>query len=237
MTPVPGKPSNPDWIITDSDALLQILLTDQASLIRKLKNEYGIQFVIVEAVEAEVLKLTGDKFKFKDLRGAFDKTISTGIIKVLNEAYLVGTKGASGSSLFAQAEQLGSRLYNYVHRGEAYSHAAAITLGIPILTHDVTAIYKLRDVGVPVPRLTFRVFDILAFGHQTGVLSHAECDRARDTLIEREEFVVECFAKASFAKGLPVFYPRLLDQAHPAIGCPTPVHKLLDERIWINKTA
>ena len=59
--------------------------------------------------------------------------------------------------------------------------------------------------------------------------------RRGDALLKRGEFVMECFTKTSFAKGLPVFFPRLLDQAHPAIGCAMPVHKL-DERIWISKT-
>ena len=132
----PGlPPANPGWILLDSDALIQILLTNSTGILKKLKTDYSIQSLIVQAVEAEVLRLTSGRLK--QIRSIFDKTINSSTVRVLTEDLLAHDKGtAIGGSLFNQAEQLGRHLHLSIDRGEAYSHGAAMTLGIPVVTHD-----------------------------------------------------------------------------------------------------
>jgi hypothetical protein len=222
-------------VLIDSDALIQILLTNSTGLLRKLKTDYSIQSLIVQAVEAEVLRLTSGRLRH--IRARFDKTINSSTVRVLTEDFLAHDKGrAIGGSLFNQAEQLGRRLHLSIDRGEAYSHGAAMTLGVPVVTHDRQAINKLGMDGVQFTEPLLRLYDLIGFGVQTGSLNHADCDKVRDTLLNENEWVMPCFRSCKYGEGLPFFFARLVDPAFPLIGAARPAQSL-DKRLYISRAS
>jgi hypothetical protein len=230
VTP-PVTPANPSWLIMDTDVLIQVLLTKSTGLLRKLKNEYSVQPLIVEAVEAEMFRHT--RRRFSNIKALYDKTLNSGTIRVLTEELLRHENGSAiGSSLFRQAERLGQDLHNAIDRGEAFSHAAAITLGVPVMTHDRNAINKLGGNGVKFSEPLLRIYDLIAFGVQTGALTYDDCDGVRDALLDNNEWVMQCFRNCKYSSGLPLFFPRLVDGALPFIGSKDPIHSL-DARLAI----
>ena len=203
MSSFPGQPANPELLIVDSDALIQLLLTNQMPLLKRLRFEYGVTPVIVEAVETEVLGLTRNRFS--DLRKRFEKALNSGVLSILDASFQRQNNPAVTASLLSQANRLGAHFYTHVDRGEAYSHAAAVTFGVPILTHDMKAIGSLRENQIEMSRTKLRVFDLLVFGLQIDALTVSDCEDARSTLLDKEEFVTACFQKCSFSQGAAVF--------------------------------
>jgi hypothetical protein len=110
-----------------------------------------------------------------------------------------------------------------------------MTLGVPVVSHDRKAINTLGRDGIQFTEPLLRMYDLLGFGVQTKSLVHADCDKVRDTLLNHNEFVMQCFERCKFFDGLPFFFPRLADAAFPLIGAPTPVQSL-DKRLFISRT-
>lgn len=163
-------------MLLDSDAFIQILLTGSTGILKKLKAEYSVQSLVVEAVEAEVYRLASGRLSH--IRPALDRTINSGTVRVLTENLLAHEKGtAIGTSLFNQADQLGWRLHLSIDRGEAYSHGAAMTLGVPVVTHDREAVNRLGLDGVRFTEPVLRLYDLIGFGVQIGLLNHPDCDK------------------------------------------------------------
>lgn len=231
----PGAPANPTWILVDSDALIQILLTNSTGLLKKLKTDYSIQCVIAQAVETEMRRLTSKRLY--SIKSIYEKTLNSSTIRVLTEDLISHEKGtAIGGSLFSQAEQLGRHLHNSIDRGEAYSHGAAMTLGVPVVTHDRSAINKLCGDGVRFTEPLLRLYDLISLGVQTKMLSHADCDKVRDELLNQNEWVMQCFRNCKYGEGVPFFFTRLVDSALPVIGSVRPIQSL-DKRLFIKRTS
>jgi hypothetical protein len=228
----PGKPQNPNWIVADCDALLQLLMTDNAVLLRRIQHDYGVQAIITEAVEAELRSIIGRRFK--ELSHALAKALSSGALAVMDNSFLVNQKGQEGVALYARVNELGAELYNIVDRGEAYSHAAAVILDVPVMSNDITAIDKLIAEGKLLSRPLLRAFDIVAFGLQAGYIELADCDEARQKLVEKKEFVPGCFRSCNFVTGMQVFFARILDRDRPIVGAAAPIHRN-DQRIWLSR--
>jgi hypothetical protein len=97
-----------------------------------------------------------------------------------------------------------------VDTGEAYSHAAAVVLGTPLVSNDFNAIRTLvrarHDVAIP----TLRFFDIVCFGYWKQWLTEAQCNRICKDLRHEAEHLPKAFAKSSFKVGLGSFSPRLV---------------------------
>jgi len=222
-------------MLIDSDALIQILLTNSTGILKKLKNDYSIQCLIVQAVEAEVRRLTSKRFQH--IKSIYDKTLNSSTVRVLTEGLISHEKGtAIGNSLFNQAEQMGRHLYLSIDRGEAYSHGAAMTLGVPVVSHDKNAINRLCGDGVRFTEPLLRMYDLIGLGVQTKMLTHADCDRVRDELVNQNEWVIQCFRNCKYVDGLPFFFSRLVDSELPVIGSATPSQSL-DKRLLITRTS
>jgi hypothetical protein len=214
---------NPALLFWDSDALLQILLTNTISPLKTLKSNYGIQSVVVPEVEAEILSSR----RFAHLSPSFKKTVSTSVIEVLHpQAYLrllsdnkVLQSDAVGTS-YADIQSLGARYNQRVDTGEAYTFAAAITLRQPAVSHDMSAMKTLMSASLPLPFSVLRSYDVIVFAHQVGLMSEKECDRFKKTLVQDREFVPREQSAASFRNGLSLFEPRLVDSSKPTVGVP-----------------
>ncbi|HEX4485253.1 MAG TPA: hypothetical protein VH088_03245 [Terriglobales bacterium] len=231
---IPGVPVNPHWIIIDSDALIQILLTNSTAILKKLKTDYSIQCLIVQAVETELLRITSKRLH--SIKSLFDKTLNSSTIRILTEELISHEKGSAiGASLFNQAEQLGRHLHRSIDRGEAFSHGAAMTLGVPVVTHDREAINKLCGDGVRFTEPLLRMYDLVGLGIQTKMLDYADCDKIRDTLLDNNEWVMQCFRNCKYVEGLPLFYARFVDASLPLIGAANAIQSL-DKRLYITRT-
>jgi hypothetical protein len=230
---VPGAPDNPQWIIADTDACLQLSVIDKINILHVLGADYGIQTVITEAVKIEI----ENKFlgKFRGYDGPFKKAIQKGVISVLDHEWIRNAFGADDDGRFDEMNQLGEDLYAMVHRGEAYTHAAAIILDVPCLTNDRSAVNTLRRAGVRLTPHIFRSFDVLLLGLQAGLVEMSDCEASRKLLAKLDERVPESFRGYSFEAGLTKFFPRLLDAGKASCGSVTSDDRL-DIRLWIRRT-
>jgi len=233
VTPTPGVPPNPAFIVADTSALIQIIVSEEIAPLRVLKQDFGIQVVIHEAVEAELNWRIQKKFPEK--RPILKKAFTSKTIEVLSRAILDGSGYKSGNALIDQIEILGQRFSARVDRGEAYTHAAGNVLSVPALSQDIAAIWNLINEGIDIHRPILRAFDVLVFGVQTGAIDWEACARARKHLIKAKETLLPSFQNCSVEDGMPQFYLRLCSSNSPVIGAQTPVEKL-DERIYIRKT-
>jgi hypothetical protein len=120
------------------------------------------------------------------------------------------------------------REYNLiVDFGEAYSHAACVHLGAPLLTQDKRSIKTLLDQGRPTAVPVLRVFDLLALAFRRGGITEKACDTVRQLLNQSAEFLPPPFRNASFIKGIKTFDARLYDESE-CTEPPTPCLKFND---------
>lgn len=214
---------NPPFLICDSDALIQFFIAKEFGPFRELKKSYCVQPVIVSEVEIEICstKKFGNRFD-----APLSKIISSGTIQVLDQtslqASLVGPVSHSGvaNATWASIQSLGAQYRLHVGRGEAYTHAAAFLLGVPAMSNDRSALVTLETNQFAVPSPVLRGFDLLVFSYQIGMLTEAECDSFRKSLLQAREGIPSAFKAASFANGLKQFCPRLLDGSMPLLGAP-----------------
>lgn len=233
MTPAPGLPLNPTLIVADSSALLQIIISDEVAPLRILKQDYGIQLAVHEAVESEINWRV--QKKFPERLPTLKKILSTNTVEVLSRSLLSERGYKSAAALIEQIDLLGQKFALRVDRGEAYTHAAGNVLGVPALSQDLAAIWCLIDDGIAVQRPILRAFDVLLFGVQIGAIGWETCRTARRQLLKAKEGLLPCFANCSVEDGMPNFYLRLCDADLPVIGGSAPVEKF-DDRIYVRKT-
>jgi hypothetical protein len=102
------------------------------------------------------------------------------------------------------------RYYGFVQRGEAYAHAAAVSLAMPAMSNDARAVRVLESqmMSMAVPILRF--FDIISFAHTFGVLTTKDCEDIRSELLNRGEGIPGPFRNSSFLNGAKNFPCRLL---------------------------
>ena len=93
-----------------------------------------------------------------------------------------------------------------------------VARGVPAMSNDKSALDALDFNGKALPSPVLRMFDLLAFGYQIGVLEEKDCDKARKELLQIGEHVPGVFRKASFINGLANFSPRILDGAVGGVG-------------------
>ena len=110
---------------------------------------------------------------------------------------------------WAAFQSLGALYYGHVGSGEAYTFAAALTLGMPALSNDFNAIRTLESNFHALPTPVLRTFDVLGFCYQSGCLELRVCEAVRSELLKNREGLPKAFMYASFQDGLKNFSPRL----------------------------
>jgi hypothetical protein len=218
-------PSNPLLLICDTDAAAQILLAGNVSALRELKRVYRIQPAIVEAVDFELRSPQGLSLKklMPKYEAALEKALGNGTIQVLDERSLPAFVGATAHAVWTEVAIRATRWAMRVQRGEAYSHSMALSLRLPMVTHDISAITILEKDGETLSTPLLRVFDLYAFGVQCGCMNDSDCDACRQVLYREQEFIPKAFKDRSFKAGLEYFYPRLQCTHHDPVGHPTPI--------------
>jgi hypothetical protein len=234
VTPTPGVPPNPALIVADTSALIQIVVGEEITPLRILKQDFGIQVVVHEAVETEINWRVQKRFPEK--RPILKKAFANRTIEVLSRAVLESNGYKAGKAVIDQIDTLGQQFSLRIDRGEAYTHAAGNVLSVPALSQDIAAIWGLINDKIDVQRPILRAFDILAFGVQTGAIDWDACAKARKHLIKAKETILPCFQNCSVEDGMPQFYLRLCDSGSPLIGATAPIDKL-DDRIYIRRAA
>ncbi len=226
----------PLLLFCDTDCLIQLFMVNQTSLLRWFRTRYHLEAVVVPEVENEL----SWHMKFRD---QFDpelrKTIASGLLAVLDysqpeqlsDFFSIPHAAAATSQAITKT---GNDYALKVGEGEAYSHAACIHLGMPLLSHDKSAINTLlyNDLKTAAPVL--RVFDLIALAYQQGALTVNACDSIRQGLGRAHEFIPKAFRHASFERGLKEFDPRLYELPANA-DRPSPCQNF-DDRYCLNPT-
>jgi len=230
VSPSSSASVNPRLIVIDSSVLVQVIATDQMGVLRLLRSDYGVQPAIVQAVESEVSYLLNNVARFRGRQEQLRKALGNNTLAIVDRGFLATILDSGVDAWLRQMEAEGERLYLAVDRGEAFSHAASIALGVPIATNDTSAVYRLLKGGESIPRPIIRFWDLVVLGYQVGSLDDAACDRIRQTLRKLGERIPPCFADRSYIDGLPDFYPRLACAGHQFVGAGQPQEKF-DERL------
>ncbi len=220
---LPSSHRRPTFLICDADATLQALLAKEVRPFQALKT-FQVQPVVVPAVLAE---LRSNHRYGQRVEPQLRKALGNGTIRELDLAKLkehfergqvdVNAKALATATASA-IESLAKTLETWVDYGEAYSHAAALTLECPVLSHDRKALDALLNAGQDVPPCVLRYFDLLAFAYQVGSLDSQGCNKVRSLLRSENEFVPYEFKNASFVRGLQSFVVRLQDGSRPLVG-------------------
>lgn len=201
---------NPQLLICDSDAVIQLFISNTVKVLREIKRAYGTQPFITPEVENELRTLP--KYA-KRIDASLTKAITNQTLLVLSQHALTQVVGKSAATFYPAIQALGAKYALVVHPGEAYSHAAAVTLAAPVLSHDINAIRTLQKWGYAVGSPTLRAFDLLVLGFRMGYLQEKECDAFRYQMSksERNEWIPKAFLNVSFSVGLARYDARLFD--------------------------
>ncbi len=209
---------NPPLLLCDSDALVQFFLIDDLRPLQVLKSKFHIQPTIALEVDLELRWVGKHKNRFVP---KLDKALKNGILARLDQSTFQGYLGtAAPGTSWGTYQALGARYYGVVQRGEAYTHAAAVSLAMPAMSNDGNAVRVLEGqmMSVAIPML--RAFDLLVFAHEFGALTTKECDDIRTELLTNGEGIPGPFQHASFVNGAKTFPCRL--RVGNAAGSPYP---------------
>lgn len=207
--------ANPEYLLCDADALIQVFLTRQVQLLVALRTKYGVKAAIVPEVESEVRFNQRYKNQYEN---SLLKQLSSGNVTVLDtdrSRHLLRDRELPEGEIPGFVERVRGRglEYNkYVHEGEAYSHAVATLLQLPLLSNDREALEALEHAGLPVSLPVLRFFDLIAFGVSESIITAEDGQRARSLLMgAKHEFLSYPFKekKASFSECLSKFSARL----------------------------
>lgn len=213
--------ARPAFVICDTDAVIQFLLAPEIRPFQLLRSKYSIQPLVVREVEIE---LQSNKRFGPRISHELKKALGSGLIRALDKSVLESHYGGPPSGPLAAAQamgqitKLGAQFQKHVDLGEAYTHAAAVTLGEPALSHDLSALKALITAKQSVPGTVLRAFDLIVLCYQVGHLTEQTCDGFRQFLNYESEYIPRCFQHKSFVDGLADFSPRLHDPKFPAIG-------------------
>jgi hypothetical protein len=200
---------NPALLFCDSDALAQFFIANELRPLKHLRDAYGIQPTIVQEVDLELRWLRKHKDKFVQ---PLEKALKSNALHVLDPGRFQSLLGSApvGAS-WAGFQSLGAQYEGHIHRGEAYTFAAGVTLGLPALSNDFSAIKTLEANLLTLPTPVLRTFDLLALCFHAGCLELKACEAVRSQLLKNGEGLPKAFMHASFEDGLKHFAPRLQD--------------------------
>jgi hypothetical protein len=218
---------NPPLLITDADALLQLLIADQVRLLGFMRRTFNMQPAVTEAVEMEIRK--SRKFRARFTK-ALDEALDRQTLVVLDPRTLPAYVTTDPNAVYDSIQTVGARYERSgLDYGEAYTFAAGVVLQVPVVSNDITAIEVAQKKGLQLPSLVARVFDLIVLGHQAGHLGLKDCDEVRKALAREAEFLPASFRKRSFEGGLTTFYPRLQDGSNAPVGAVS-ASSILDKR-------
>lgn len=210
---------NPELLLCDSDVLVQLFLADELRPLIELKRLYGIQPAAVLEVDLELRWMKKHKDRFVP---QLDKALRSETLKKLDPALFQSllSRAVPGTS-WAGFQALGAQYYGYVQKGEAYTHAAGITLSLPVASNDFSAIQTLQAQMLTLPVPIIRSFDLLVFSYGAGILDLKDCDAVRKELLRCGEGLPKAFKSSSFEDGMRSFSCRLLDGSAAASSPPS----------------
>lgn len=209
--------SNPALLLCDSDALTQFFLANEIRPLKELKARYGIQPTIVQEVDNELRWMRRFRDRFVP---QLDKALRSAVLTTLGPAEFQSLLGTApvGSS-WASFQALGAQYQGYVGSGEAYTFAAGVTLGLPAMSNDRSAIRVLEGKMLTLPVPILRSFDLLGFCFRSGILPLKACESVRTELLKHSEGLPLAFKSASFENGLSQFSVRL-EEGDPNTASP-----------------
>src|SRR6266852_495688 len=179
---------NPSLMICDSDALIQFFIANELRPLKDLKSLYGIQPVIVQEVDIELRWPGHHKDRFVP---QLDKAVRSGLITRLDKALFQSlVSSAPPGASWSAFQSLGAQYLGYVDKGEAYTHAAGLVLGMPTVSNDFRAIQLLQSQMMNLPAPVLRSFDLLAFALARGTLAIQDCENARSALLARKAYQI-----------------------------------------------
>ena len=235
MSPSPARLNKPTLLLFDTSTLMQILVSEHFPLLRHLRSDFGVQSIMVPAVESEALYLVeSGPPRFRGRQEQLKKAITNRTIAVVSKETLAPFYGTSSESWLRQIDLEGMRLYGVVDRGEAFTHAASMILDALVVSNDTTAVTRLLRDNEPIPLPVLRFWDLIVFGHQIGFLEEGDCDRTRQFLKKIGERQPTCFSDCSYLDGLKRFYARLADPTKPSLGAAHPQERH-DTRVQIRR--
>ena len=199
--------ANPSLLVIDSDVLAQIFLTKSYTVLSHIKSDFSVQASITVEVDLELRYLGRFRDRFEK---ELDKALKNEVLVKLDLATFQrhlgeAPPGASWNSFQVLGRDYGRR----VDRGEAYTHAAGLTLGVPTASNDFRAVQTLDANGLLLPSPVLRTFDLYSFAYESGFLRSSQVDQFRRTLLAEKEGIPKAFLKSSFEDGLKSFQPRL----------------------------
>lgn len=201
--------ANPAIFLCDSDVLTQFFMVQEIRPLRYLKDSYGIQTVIVQEVDLEMRWLRKHEDKFAP---PLEKALKGGVLRVLDPPYFQSLlSDAPVGASWAGFQSLGAQYEGHIHRGEAFTFAAGVTLNFPAVSNDYHAIKTLEANLLPLPTPVLRTFDLIALPFHNGDLELKACENVRDVLLKNGEGLPRAFMHASFADGIKNFSHRLKD--------------------------
>lgn len=213
--------AQPAFVFCDSDALIQLFLVRDIRPLRVLRSKYSVQPVVTPEVEIE---LQSHRRFAARIAPELKKALDNGLLRLLDRSTLESHYGAppggtlAADAALAQIAKMGRQYQSYIDTGEAYTYAAAITVGTPALSHDRTALEALEKAGLPLPSTVLRIFDLICLAYQIGEMPVEDCEDFRKALIGEREFIPECFKNYSFYNGLKDFRPRIRDSRASDVG-------------------
>lgn len=209
--------SNPPSVVCDSDALIQIFLSCGVQVLRWLRSRYGVQPIVSPEVE---LELRSHRRHGPQIDADLRKAIANGALVVADRAYvdLLATPPAAADALYRQIQATGVKYALRVGKGEAYTHAWAIGLGVPALSNDEQAVRTLLGQSLVTAAPVVRFYDLVILGLQADFFTKGACDSIRSDLRNKDEGVVREFDAQSLDEGLKTFVPRLIDSTYPLVG-------------------
>lgn len=213
-------------LFCDTDCLIQLFSVKQVGLLRWLRTRYNLRSIVVPEVENEVVWHRKFSNKFEQ---DFKKSVTTGAITVfdysqpelqLSPMLATPQAAAAARSILRTGRDYALR----VGSGEAYSHAACVHLGMPLLSHDKSAIDTLLACHLQTAAPVLRVFDLVSLAYRQNQLLEKQCNDIRQALSKAGEFLPAVFKNASFVSGLRSYDQRLVETA----GTPPPCQKFDD---------
>ncbi len=211
-----GSPANPQIIICDTDALIQIFIAREGELLKRLKRRYGIQPVIPEAVEGEITR--------RGLRNSslfvpgFNKAVDNGALLLLEERIIGEFTSNDPHSTYNSIQLMGQKNAIHIGPGEAHAYAAGVVLRAPVLSNDAKAVLIADRYEIKRPPQIIRAYDVFMLFHQNGELDERECDRIRQSLLKADEAMPFQVRNKSYRDGLHYVFPRLVDEAFPPLA-------------------
>lgn len=200
-------------IAWDADALVQLLFVGRPEPLKCLRSRFDMQSIVVPEVELELLAHR----RLNGVAEAFKKAVDKKLICVLTESELrtrieVGTHLSKRGcdAIWGDIQARGQKYELYVDRGEAYTHAAAVELAIPVVSNDARSIASMKQNALQTSR-TLRLFDILALAVQTEFIQPSDIGSIRGKLQVAGEMIPHAFKNCSFQDGLEAFRVRVVD--------------------------